>query len=65
MVYYRVCHNGMNVEFCNTWDDVVKYVHSKIERSISGEFIVDGNEIMIYQYRTLYQEMFHITHIEA
>lgn len=67
---YIVAHNGYSLEFFNSLDDCKKWVSDKVDelRQLHGmrlDFIStmeskDGNMCFIYQYRTLYCEVFTI-----
>ena len=70
---YRVTHNGMEVKFLDTKEDVEGYIADRlttyqnlnpteIYRASGGE--TDDNytisEVVIYRYKTYYSEMFMI-----
>ncbi len=62
---YRVTYNGYSVEFFDNIDEVNKHIDSKIHKNlkIENEYVqrIDAFKVIqIYQYNTLYSEMFLI-----
>jgi hypothetical protein len=62
---YRVTYNGYTVEFFDTIEEVNEYIDSKIHKNlkVTNEYAqrIDAFKVIrIYQYQTLYSEMFLI-----
>ena len=64
----RLTHNGMTVKFFETEVDANKYMQESREKSLNSKLLVENTEVddeqepvrkvVIYQYNTLYSEMF-------
>ena len=62
---YQVTYNGYTVEFFGTIEEVDNWIDSKIHKNLSiqkewSQHIDAFTTIRIYQYTTLYSEMFLI-----
>lgn len=60
---YRLTYNGYTVEFFDNIEEVNKYIDSKIHKNLKvineyNQRIDAFKVIRIYQYNTLYSEMF-------
>lgn len=64
-MYYRVTHNGYDFKFCDTEEEVEQYIKDNLDKEVAHTKIYDEvqakRRIVIYEYYTLYTEMFLIT----
>lgn len=67
----RVTHNGMNVNFCNSYSEIKDLVegvlknHLDLQPQLLYKTRLDKNTLYLcYRYRTLYSEMFMIEKVE-
>lgn len=69
VTYFGSCtvtHNGMKVEFFSNGSDVLSYIANILGRyqNLNPQLIIDAqvgdNLIIVYQYKTMYKEMFLI-----
>lgn len=64
-MYYRVTHNGYDYKFCDTEEQVEQYIKDCLDKDVPHTLIYDETQakrrIVIYEYYTLYTEMFLIT----
>ena len=64
-MYYRVTHNGYDFKFCDTEEEVEQYIKDCLDKKVAHTKIYDEvqakRRIVIYEYYTLYTEMFLIT----
>ena len=64
----RLTHNGMTVKFFNNETVALSYMQEQIEKGLNSKLLVEQTEtdengviirkVIVYQYRTLYSEMF-------
>lgn len=61
---FRVTHNGMTVKFFDTRREQQEYIQNSLCRDLNPRLVVETSEIIVYQYSTLYSEMFYIEELE-